>query len=71
MSTAEKIYELVKAMPEAQAGEVLDFVEFLQHKQQHLNQKPLDFRNAAGLGKEIWQSVDVDAYLVQERSSWD
>lgn len=34
MSTAERIYELVKALPEAQAREVLDFVEFLQHKSQ-------------------------------------
>lgn len=23
-----------------------------------------------GLGKELWQSVDVDAYLKQERDSW-
>lgn len=34
MSTAERIYELVKALPEAQASEVLNFVEFLQHKSQ-------------------------------------
>lgn len=24
-----------------------------------------------GLGKEIWQSVDVDEYLRQERDSWN
>ena len=29
---AEKIYELVKTMPEEQAREVLDFVEFLKQK---------------------------------------
>lgn len=34
MSTAEKIYELVKGMPEEQVGEVLNFVESLQHKSQ-------------------------------------
>ncbi len=32
MGTAEKIYELVKAMPAEQVTEVLDFVEFLQQK---------------------------------------
>lgn len=32
MNTAEKIYELVKAMPEEQAGEILNFVEFVQQK---------------------------------------
>lgn len=36
MSTAERIYDLVKALPEAQAKEVLDFVEFLQHKSQQV-----------------------------------
>jgi prevent-host-death family protein len=30
----------------------------------------LDFRKAAGLGKEIWKDVDVDKYLRQERASW-
>lgn len=34
LSTAEQIYQLVKALPEAQASEVLDFVKFLQHKSQ-------------------------------------
>jgi hypothetical protein len=24
-----------------------------------------------GLGKEIWQDVDVDEYIKEERSSWD
>lgn len=30
----------------------------------------LDFRKAAGLGKEIWKDIDVDAYLQRERDEW-
>jgi prevent-host-death family protein len=30
----------------------------------------LDFRKAAGLGKEIWKDVDVDVYLRRERDEW-
>ncbi len=30
----------------------------------------LDFRKAAGLGKEIWQEIDVDVYLRRERDEW-
>ena len=30
----------------------------------------LDFRKAAGLGKEIWQDIVVDTYLRQERDEW-
>lgn len=70
MTIADRIYELVKAMPEEQATAVLNFVEHLHQEQQPTSQ-PLDFRSAAGLGKEVWQSVDVDVYLQQERSQWD
>lgn len=24
-----------------------------------------------GLGKEVWEGIDVDQYLEEERSSWD
>ena len=30
----------------------------------------LDFRKAAGLGKEVWKNIDVDAYLRRERDEW-
>ena len=30
----------------------------------------LDFRKAAGLGKEIWKGMDVDEYLRRERDLW-
>jgi len=30
----------------------------------------LDFRKAAGLGKEIWKDMDVDEYLRRERDEW-
>jgi prevent-host-death family protein len=30
----------------------------------------LDFRKAAGLGKEIWKDMDVDGYLRKERDEW-
>lgn len=33
--------------------------------------EPVDMLSLAGLGAELWQEVDVDAYLEQERASWD
>jgi len=30
----------------------------------------LDFRKAAGLGREIWKDVDADAYVARERREW-
>ena len=29
-----------------------------------------DIMELEGLGKELWQSIDVDEYLRQERESW-
>lgn len=53
MSTAEKIYELMKKMPEEQVGEVLNFVESLQHKsQQAVNDPPLTVPVQRGLARK-------------------
>jgi prevent-host-death family protein len=40
-------------------------------KVKKLPQGKLDFRRAAGLGKEVWKDLDVDAYLRRERDSWE
>lgn len=31
----------------------------------------LDFRRAAGLGREVWEGINADKYIESERSSWD
>ncbi len=33
--------------------------------------EPVDMLSLAGLGAELWQEIDVDAYLEQERASWE
>lgn len=70
MTVADEIYEIVKLMPEDRANKILNFAKSLQTKRE-LADKPLDFRDAAGLGKELWLSIDVETYIQQERSSWD
>lgn len=32
--------------------------------------EPVDLLTLAGVGKEVWDEVDTDAYLNQERDSW-
>jgi hypothetical protein len=32
--------------------------------------KPLSLKNLKGLGKEIWEDIDVDEYIKKERESW-
>ena len=31
----------------------------------------VDMLSLAGLGAELWQEIDTDDYLEQERASWD
>ncbi len=31
----------------------------------------IDMLSLAGLGAEIWQAIDVDDYLEQERAGWE
>jgi hypothetical protein len=32
---------------------------------------PVDMLSLVGLGAELWQEIDVDVYLEQERASWE
>ena len=36
-----------------------------------LSRKPRSLLDLEGLGQDVWQGVDVDEYLRQERSSWN
>lgn len=33
--------------------------------------EPVDMLSLAGLGVEVWKSLDIPTYLEQERASWD
>ena len=33
--------------------------------------EPIDILSTLGVGAEVWQKVDTDAYIEQERQSWD
>lgn len=34
-------------------------------------EEPVDILSTAGLGADVWQSVDVATYLAEERASWE
>jgi hypothetical protein len=36
-----------------------------------LDSQPRSLMELEGLGREVWQGVDVEEYLRRERSSWD
>ena len=52
------------------AGKQLAKLSPIDEKQPNQSGK-LDFRKAAGLGKGMWQAIDIEVYLKQERGSWE
>ena len=52
------------------AGKKIARLSPIENKESR-SQGRLDFRKAAGLGKDIWKDLDVDEYLRGERDSWE
>ena len=74
MNTPSMAYnQILNLTKRLERGEQLQLLETLM---QSLRQTPkmqtsrsiLELR---GLGKDVWQNVDVNAYIDQERNSWD
>jgi hypothetical protein len=42
----------------------------LRVRQSLVESEPTDLLTLAGVGKEVWDKVDTDVYLNQERDSW-
>jgi hypothetical protein len=61
MNQAELAYQHFKQLPEAMAAEVLDFVQFLQHKQAQAQIRTV--RSPGSAKGQIWVADDFDAPL--------
>jgi hypothetical protein len=53
-----------------------DKQQLIEHVAQDLQQKSqstlhLSWKDARGLGKEVWEGVDVDRYIDGLRNEWD
>ncbi len=61
MNQAERVYEHLQRLPEAVVAEVLDFVEFLEQKQQRRAERPV--REPGSAQGQVWMADDFDAPL--------
>ena len=66
----QEVLKQVQHLSPAEQNQLLeDLVAIIR---QRTSTKPLhSILELEGLGKEIWESIDVDRYLQQERDSWD
>lgn len=66
-------YDVARKSVEAPGpdGQLRLVAELASRLRGELNKPPRSLLELEGLGREIWQRLDVDEYLRGERSSWD
>jgi hypothetical protein len=70
---AVSLTEIIPLVEKLSSEEKLQLIEHVAHLLQSKPRAtpPLSWRDARGLGKEIWQGVDVDKYINDLRNEWD
>lgn len=70
MSTYDQVLKMTKRL---NLPEQLQLLETLSRmvRDQVTEAKPHSIMELEGLGAEIWQGIDAQAYVDQERASWE
>ncbi len=65
----EVLNQVQHLSPNEQLQLLKDLMDLLKHQ---TTIRPLhSILELEGLGKEVWENIDVDRYLEEERNSWD
>lgn len=70
---ATHLTEILPLVEQLSLEEKLQLIEHVAHDLQQKPQPtpPLSWKRARGLGKEIWEGVDVDRYIDDLRNEWE
>ena len=70
---ATNLAEIIPLVEKLSPEEKLRLIEHVAHDLQREPQATprLSWKDARGLGKEIWEGVDVDRYIDELRNEWD
>ena len=66
--------EVLSASEQLSLADQLSLIGLLSERVRHeldRDNEPVDILSLAGLGAELWQGIDVAAYLEEERASWE
>jgi hypothetical protein len=69
--TLDRVLDLSEQLP---ATDQLRLINLLSERLLHTltpASEPVDILSTAGLGADLWRGIDVDAYLEEERASWE
>jgi hypothetical protein len=68
------IDQILSVSEQLSAADQLRLISLLSERLRHEIlpvSEPVDILSTIGLGAEVWQGVDVAAYLEEERASWE
>jgi hypothetical protein len=74
MSTSayqQVLHQVLKLSPEEQLQLIADLIENIRQTCRIEAKPRYSIMELKGLGKEVWQGIDVDQYIAEERASWD
>jgi hypothetical protein len=70
-ATIDQLLDMSEQLP---ATDQLRLISLLSERLLHTltpASEPVDILSTAGLGADLWRGIDVDAYLEEERASWE
>ena len=69
--TLDEVLCASEQLPIADQLQLISLVSKRLRSEMGQGDEPVDMLSLAGLGAELWQEIDVAAYLERERTSWE
>ena len=70
-TTLDNVLEVSQQLSPADQLRLIGLLSEQLRDKLDVQEPPIDLLSQAGLGADLWQEIDVDAYIEQERASWD
>jgi hypothetical protein len=71
MTTLDEVLSASERLSLADQLSLIGLLSERVHRELDRDNEAVDILSLAGLGAELWQQIDADAYLEQERTSWE
>ncbi|MCU0447114.1 MAG: hypothetical protein MUE85_19640 [Microscillaceae bacterium] len=71
MKTLAQLRPSIEQLSQAEQIELMALLDELIHKKETNSATKHQITELNGLGKEIWQNINIEQYLEEERKQWD
>lgn len=71
INALERAIDLTTQLSDADRLRLIELLVAQMRTQREREDAEVDMLSLVGVGAELWQQLDVDAYLERERASWE